>query len=148
MSLETDVMGAMKNAMKEKNKVALESLRAIKSQIILAKTSGQGTEISHEQELAILQRMVKQRKDSAQEYRTSGRDDLAEVEEAQMSVIAGFLPKQLSPEELETAIKAIIAQVGAKDLKDLGKVMGTASKSLAGKSDGRSISAMAKQLLS
>ena len=148
MSLENTINDAIKTAMKEKDKVALDSLRAVKSQILLLKTEAKGAEVSAEQEIAILQRMIKQRKDSFEQFVAQGRNDLAEVEEAQMKVIERFLPKQLSDEELETEMKKIIAETGAESAKDLGKVMGAASKALAGKSDGKSISEMAKKLLS
>ncbi len=134
--------------MREKDRVALDSLRAVKSQILLLQTEARGAEVSVEQEIAILQRMIKQRKDSFEQFSAQGRQDLAEVEEAQMKVIEKFLPKQLSAEELETEIKNIISETGAESIKDLGKVMGAASKALAGKSDGKSISDMAKKLLS
>lgn len=148
MSLENTINEAIKTAMKEKDKVALDSLRAVKSQILLLKTETRGAEVSAEQEIAILQRMIKQRKDSYEQFSAQGRTDLADVEEAQMKVIEKFLPKQLSTEELETEMKNIIAETGAETMKDLGKVMGVASKALAGKSDGKSISEMAKKLLS
>jgi uncharacterized protein len=148
MSLENTINEAIKTAMRAKDKVALDSLRAVKSQIQLLKTESLGAEVSPEQEIAILQRMVKQRKDSYDQFSAQGRNDLAEVEEAQMKVIEQFLPKQLSAEELEAEMKNIIAETGAESMKDLGKVMGVASKSLAGKSDGKSISEMAKKLLS
>lgn len=134
--------------MREKDRVALDSLRAVKSQILLLKTEARGAEVSAEQEIAILQRMIKQRKDSFEQFTAQGRQDLAEVEEAQSKVIEQFLPQQLSAEELETEIKNIISETGAESIKDLGKVMGAASKALAGKSDGKSISEMAKKLLS
>ncbi len=148
MSLELTINEAIKTAMREKDKVALDSLRAVKSQILLLKTEAKGTDVSAEQEIAILQRMIKQRKDSYEQFVAQNRNDLAEVELAQMKVIEQFLPAQLSAEELEAEIKKIIAEVGAESLKDLGKVMGTASKALAGKSDGKSISEMVKKLLS
>ncbi|WP_294202980.1 GatB/YqeY domain-containing protein [uncultured Chryseobacterium sp.] len=148
MSLENTINEAIKTAMRAKDKVALDSLRAVKSQIQLLKTETPGAEVSAEQEIAILQRMVKQRKDSYEQFSAQGRNDLAEVEEAQMKIIEQFLPKQLSAEELEAEMKNIIAETGAGSIKDLGKVMGVASKSLAGKSDGKSISEMAKKLLS
>lgn len=148
MSLELTINEAIKTAMRAKDKVALDSLRAVKSQIQLLKTETLGAEVSPEQEIAILQRMVKQRKDSFEQFMAQGRNDLAEVEDAQMKVIEQFLPKQLSAEELEAEMKNIIAETGAESLKDLGKVMGVASKNLAGKSDGKSISEMAKKLLS
>lgn len=134
--------------MREKDRVALDSLRAVKSQILLLKTEAKGAEVSAEQEIAILQRMIKQRKDSFEQFMAQGRNDLAEVEEAQMKVIEQFLPKQLSAEELESEIRNVINEVGASSIKDLGKVMGVASKALAGKSDGKSISEMVKRLLS
>lgn len=148
MSLELTINEAIKTAMREKDKVALDSLRAVKSQILLLKTEVKGADVSAEQEIAILQRMIKQRKDSYEQFVAQNRNDLAEVELAQMKVIEQFLPAQLSAEELEAEIKKIIAEVGAESLKDLGKVMGTASKTLAGKSDGKSISEMVKKLLS
>ena len=148
MSLELTINEAIKTAMREKDKVALDSLRAVKSQILLLKTEAKGADVSAEQEIAILQRMIKQRKDSYEQFVAQNRNDLAEVELAQMKVIEQFLPAQLSAEKLEAEIKKIITEVGAESLKDLGKVMGTASKALAGKSDGKSISEMVKKLLS
>ena len=148
MSLELIINEAIKTAMREKDKVALDSLRAIKSQILLLKTEAKGADVSVEQEIAILQRMIKQRKDSYEQFVSQNRTDLAEVEAAQMKVIEQFLPAQLTTEELEAEIKKIIAETGAESIKDLGKVMGTASKALAGKSDGKSISEMVKKLLS
>lgn len=148
MSLETTINEAIKTAMKEKDKVALDSLRAVKSQILLLKTEAKDAEVSAEQEIAILQRMIKQRKDSFEQFMAQGRKDLADVEEAQMKIIEKYLPKQLSPEELETELKKIISDVKAETIKDLGKVMGVASKALAGKSDGKSISETVKKLLS
>lgn len=148
MSLENTINEAIKTAMREKDRVALDSLRAVKAQILLLKTEAKGAEVLTEQEIAILQRMIKQRKDSYEQFTAQGRNDLAEVEDAQMKVIEKFLPKQLTTEELEAEIRNIIAETGAESMKDLGKVMGNASKTLAGKSDGKSISEMAKKLLS
>ena len=148
MSLEIIISDAIKDAMRAKDKVALDALRAVKSQILLLKTEARGAEVSAEQEIAILQRMIKQRKDSYDQFSAQNRSDLAEVEEAQSKVIEKFLPQQMSSEELEIAMKNIIAETGAESAKDLGKVMGMASKQLAGKSDGKSISDMAKKLLS
>lgn len=148
MSLENIISEAIKTAMREKDRIALDSLRAVKAQILNLQTEARGAEVSVEQEIAILQRMIKQRKDSFEQFSAQGRNDLAEVEDAQMKVIEKFLPKQLSPEELEAEIKNIISETGAESAKDLGKVMGAASKALAGKSDGKSISEMAKKLLS
>ena len=148
MSLETIISDAIKTAMREKDRVALDSLRAVKAQILLLQTEARGAEVTTEQEIAILQRMIKQRKDSYEQFTAQGRTDLAEVEEAQSKIIEKFLPKQLSADELESEIKKIISETGAESVKDLGKVMGVASKSLAGKSDGKSISEMVKKLLS
>lgn len=148
MSLEIKITDAIKTAMKEKDRVALDSLRAVKSQILLIKTEQRGNEVTEEQEIAILQRMIKQRKDSYDQFSAQGRMDLADVEVAQSKVIEQFLPQQLSEDELEAEIKRIITETGAVSAKDLGRVMGAASKELAGKSDGKSISSMAKKLLS
>ncbi|SEH41513.1 GatB/YqeY domain-containing protein [Epilithonimonas hominis] len=148
MSLEQKISEAIKTAMREKDRVALDSLRAVKAQILLLQTEARGAEVTTEQEIAILQRMIKQRKDSYDQFTAQGRTDLAEVEEAQSKIIEKFLPKQLSADELESEINKIISETGAESLKDLGKVMGVASKALAGKSDGKSISEMVKKLLS
>lgn len=148
MSLEIIISDAIKDAMRAKDKIALDALRAVKSQILLVKTEAKGADVSAEQEIAILQRMIKQRKDSFDQFTAQNRSDLAEVEQAQSTIIEKFLPEQLSTEELESEIKKIISQTGAESAKDLGKVMGMASKALAGKSDGKSISDMAKKLLS
>ncbi|WP_417427909.1 GatB/YqeY domain-containing protein [Halpernia sp.] len=148
MSLEITISDAIKDAMRAKDKVALDALRAVKSQVLLLKTEAKGAEVSDEQVISILQRMIKQRKDSSEQFLAQNRTDLAEVEDAQSKIIEKYLPKQLSPEELEAEIKKIISETGAENAKDLGKVMGIASKTLAGKSDGKSISSMAKQLLS
>ena len=148
MSLQTKVMEALKEAMKAKDTVALESLRAIKSAILLARTeAGASEELSEADELKLLQKLVKQRKDSAALYTQQGRNDLAEPELAQMAVIEKFLPAQLSEAEVEEALKGIIAQVGATSPKDMGKVMGVATKQLAGKADGKLISDIVKKLL-
>ena len=148
MSLQTKVMDALKEAMKAKDTIALESLRAIKSAILLAKTeAGAAAELAEEEELKLLQKLVKQRKDSAALYSQQGREDLAEPELAQVAVIEKFLPKQLSEAEVTEAVKAIIAEVGATSAKDMGKVMGVATKQLAGKTDGKVISAIVKSLL-
>lgn len=148
MSLQTKVMDALKEAMKAKDTIALESLRAIKSAILLAKTeAGATAELAEEEELKLLQKLVKQRKDSAALYAQQGRNDLAEPELAQVAVIEKFLPKQLSEAEVTEAVKAIIAEVGATSAKDMGKVMGVATKQLAGKTDGKVISAIVKSLL-
>lgn len=148
MSLETKITEALKNAMREKDKTALDSLRAIKSQLLLLKTDGKTEAISEDQEIALLQRLVKQRKDSYEQFIANNRAELAEIEMAQSKVIEQFLPKQLSQEELEIALKQVIAEVQAKDIKDLGKVMAISSKQFAGKADGKTISETVKKLLS
>ena len=148
MSLEIIISDAIKDAMRAKDKISHDALRAVKSQILLVKTEAKDADVSAEQEIAILQRMIKQRKDSFDQFTAQNRSDLAEVEQAQSTIIEKFLPQQLSAEELESEIKKIISQTGVESAKDLGKVMGMASKALAGKSDGKSISDMAKKLLS
>lgn len=149
MSLQTKVMEALKEAMKAKDTIALESLRAIKSAILLAKTEAGATEeLSEADEMKLLQKLVKQRKDSAALYAQQGRNDLAEPELAQMAIIEKFLPKQLSEAEVEEAVKGFIVQVGATSAKDMGKVMGVATKALAGKTDSKLISDIVKRLLS
>ncbi|MEO2061292.1 MAG: GatB/YqeY domain-containing protein [Mesonia sp.] len=147
MSLEKDVMTQMKAAMKAKDAAALEALRAVKSAILLAKTENSQQDLSEEEEIKILQKLVKQRKDSAILYREQNREDLAEPEEKQAEVIAQFLPEQLSEAEIEEKVEAIIAQTGAEGMKDMGKVMGLASKELAGKADGKTISMVVKKKL-
>ena len=147
MSLEKDVMTQMKAAMKAKDAAALEALRAVKSAILLAKTENSQQDLSEEEEIKILQKLVKQRKDSAILYREQNREDLAEPEEKQAEVIAQFLPEQLSEAEIEANVEAIIAQTGAEGMKDMGKVMGLASKELAGKADGKTISMVVKKKL-
>jgi len=147
MSLQQKVMSQLKEAMKTKDKVALESLRAIKSALLLAQTSGDKKELTEEDEIKLVQKLVKQRKESASLYTKQGRKDLAESEMAQAKVLSQFLPEQLSEEELKKAVSEIIEQVGASSMKDMGKVMGLASKKLAGKADGKAISGIVKQLL-
>ena len=146
MSLEKKVVEEMKSAMRAKNRIALEALRAIKAAILLEKTSGKG-ELTDAGEIKLLQKLVKQRKESATIYREQNRPELAETEEGQAAVIETFLPKQLSEDELEPIIKAIVEQTGASTLKEMGKVMGIASKQLAGKADNRTISMLVKKLL-
>ncbi|GLB49104.1 GatB/YqeY domain-containing protein [Neptunitalea lumnitzerae] len=149
MSLQADIMTAMKTAMKAKDSVSLEALRAIKSAILLAQTeTGSKEELTEDDEIKILQKLVKQRKDSAAIYTEQGRADLAEPEIAQAAVIEQFLPEQLSEEEVEKVVKDIIAKTGAESMKDMGKVMGMASKELAGKADGKTISTIVKKSLS
>lgn len=147
--LEEKVMSEMKEAMKSKNEAALRSLRAIKAEIIKAKTEpGAGGVVSPEAEIKMLQKMVKQRKDSIEIYRAQNRADLTQKEEEELAIIEQFLPSQMSAEELEATLKNIIATLGASGPADLGKVMGVATKHLAGQADGKAISAAVKSLLS
>ncbi|MBS1757703.1 MAG: GatB/YqeY domain-containing protein [Bacteroidetes bacterium] len=148
MSLETQVMAEMKEAMKSKNESVLRSLRAIKAEIIKAKTEpGAGGEIDEATEQKFLQKMMKQRKDSFEIFEKQGRNDLAEKEREEMEVIQKFLPKQMTTDEIKEAVKGIIASTGATTAADMGKVMGVASKQLAGKADGKTISAIVKEML-
>lgn len=149
MSLQQEVMTALKEAMKAKDQTALTALRAVKSAILLAKTeSGAGGELTEEQELKLLQKQVKQRKDSAAVYIEQGREDLAAPELAEAEVISKFLPEALTEEEIEKVVVATINQVGAEGMKDMGKVMGIVSKELAGQADGKTISTIVKAKLS
>lgn len=139
----------IKKAMLARDKVRLETLRGMKKEFIEAMTAkGASGELTDEAAITILQRMVKQRKDSAEIFTTQGRQDLAVDEIAQLGIIQEYLPKQLSAEELETEIRRIIAETGASSMKEMGKVMGAATKQLAGKTEGRLISEMVKKLLS
>jgi hypothetical protein len=148
MSLQEKIMDKMKEAMKTKDKVALESLRAIKSELLLIQTkSAASEELTEDDEIKLLQKLVKQRKDSAAIYKEQGRNDLAEPELAQVEVISQFLPAQMSDEDVKKAVVEIIKSVGATSMKDMGNVMALASKQLAGKADGKSISTAVKQLL-
>jgi uncharacterized protein len=148
MSLEQNIMAEMKEAMKSKNEAALRSLRAIKAEIIKAKTEpGAGGQISEDTELKMLQKMVKQRKDALEIFQQQNRTDLAQKESEEITVIEKFLPKQLSDAELKEALAKIIAETGAASPADMGKVMGAATKQLAGKADGKAISAAVKELL-
>ncbi|EWH15103.1 hypothetical protein KLA_01050 [Cellulophaga geojensis KL-A] len=148
MSLQQDVMTAMKTAMKAKDSVALESLRAIKSVLLMAQTeSGAKTELTEEEEIKIVQKLVKQRKDSAAIYKEQGREDLAAPELAQAEVIAQFLPEQMSEDDIAKVVESVIAKTGAEGMKDMGKVMGMVSSQLAGKADGKTISTIVKSKL-
>jgi hypothetical protein len=148
MSLQEKIMDKMKEAMKTKNKVALESLRAIKSELLLIQTKSAGSsELTEDEEIKLLQKLVKQRRDSAAIYKDQGRNDLAEPELAQVEVISQFLPVQMSDEEVKNVVAEIMKTVGATSMKDMGKVMGLASAQLAGKADGKTISTAVKQLL-
>ena len=148
MSLATKIMDEMKTAMKAKDTVALEALRAIKSELLLAQTaSGSKEEISEEEEIKLLQKLVKMRKDSASIFATQNRQDLAEPELAQIAVIEKFLPAQLSEAEVEAIVAQIIAETGATGIASMGKVMGLASAKLGGTAEGKTISTIVKKLL-
>jgi len=149
MSLEQKVMTDLKTAMLAKDEKALRSLRAIKAAILLARTSeGAGGDLKEEDEVKLLQKLLKSRKDSLEIYSAQNRRDLAVKEEEEIAIIEKFLPAQMSPEDLKTILLKIIADTGAAGPADMGKVMGVATKQLAGKTDGKSISTMVKELLS
>jgi uncharacterized protein YqeY len=137
----------MKEAMKAKDQTALAALRAVKSEILLAKTSGDDGDLSEEEEIKLVQKLVKQRKDSARIFSEQNREDLSEPELAQAVVLEKFLPEQMGVEEITKVIEDIIAKTGAAGMKDMGKVMGIANKELAGKADGRTISTVVKAQL-
>lgn len=148
MSLETKVMEQLKQAMKDKNETALLTLRAIKAAILVEKTaSGAKDTLAEADELKLIQKMVKQRKDSLEIFKSQGREDLANKEQAELDILNEFLPKQMSVEEVESAVTAAIASIGATGPADMGKVMGIVSKQLAGKAEGKTISDIVKQQL-
>jgi uncharacterized protein YqeY len=148
MSLEQKIMGELKTAMLAKDEKSVRSLRAIKAAILLAKTSEGGSgDLKEEDEIKMLQKLVKQRKDSLEIFQQQNRTDLAQKEQEEIEVIEKFLPKQLGGDELKAMLQKIIAETGASSPADMGKVMGAATKALAGKADGKTISAMVKELL-
>ncbi|MBQ7222398.1 MAG: GatB/YqeY domain-containing protein [Bacteroidales bacterium] len=149
MALEQQIQKDIMEAMKAKDQVRLSAVRSVKSAILLAKTSeGGAKELQDEDIIKIIQKLVKQRKESAEQYVAAGRKDLADNELAEASILEQYLPAQLSPEEVEAKLKEIISEVGAKTAADMGKVMGVATKRLAGLADGKTISTIVKQLLS
>lgn len=149
MGLEQNVMAEMKDAMKAKNEAALRGLRAIKAAITIAKTSeGAGGELKEEDEAKLLQKLVKQRRDSLEIFKNQHRDDLAQKEQEEITVIEKFLPKQMTTEELKSQLSELISQLGASSPADMGKVMAAATKQFAGKADGKAISGAVKELLS
>lgn len=149
MALEQKIMADLKTAMLAKDEAGLRSLRAIKAAILLAKTSeGAGGELKEEDEIKLLQKLVKSRKDSLEIFQQQNRQDLAKKEEEEIAVIEKFLPKQMSADEVKAEVTKIITAVGASSPADMGKVMGAATKQLAGKADGKTISALVKELLS
>ena len=147
MSLSTKIMDSLKDAMKAKDTVALEALRAVKSELLLAQTSGSTSALTNEDEIKILQKLVKQRKDSAAIFIEQNRNDLAEPELAQLKIIEQFLPAQLTEAEVEAAVAKIISDGGFAGMASMGQVMGIASKQLGGNSDGKTISTVVKKLL-
>jgi len=148
MALEQKIMADMKTAMLAKDEAALRGLRAVKAAIILAKTSeGANGELKEEDETKLLQKLIKQRKDSLEIYEKQNRPDLAQKEKEEIAVIEKFLPKQMGLDELKVVIGKIIAETGASSPADMGKVMGAATKALAGQADGKTISAVVKELL-
>ena len=149
MSLEQQIQEAIKEAMKAKDAVALSANRAIKGEILLFKTAeGGAKEVTDGDILKMIQKLVKQRKEAAEQFVAGARQDLADNELAEAAALEKYLPKQLSPDEVKAKIQEIIAQVGASSIRDMGKVMGVANKDLAGLSDGRTISGIVKELLS
>lgn len=147
MSLETKIIADLKTAMKAKDKVSLRGIRAIKTALMNLKTDGSNTEITEQTEIALLQKMKKSRMESLSIYEEQGRDALAATEKEEIAIIERYLPEQMDAAALEKVIGEIIAKTGASSMKDMGKVMGMASKQLAGKADGKAISAIVKQLL-
>ena len=149
MSLEEKIIADIKAAMLAKDSKKLEALRAIKAALMLEKTKGgaSGGQITKEDEIRLLQKMVKQRRESAEIFRSQERADLAETEERQLAVIENYLPKQLDPEEVKTIVASIIENTGAQSIKDMGRVMGEASKQLGGKADNKTVAAIVKELL-
>ena len=148
MTLEEKVNTDLKGAMKAKDQARLRSLRAIKAALLLAKTDGSGEEMTAAREIKLLQKLVKQRRDSLDIYEKQNREDLAKTEREEITVIEKYLPEQMSEAELEAVLTKIIEQTGAESMRDMGKVMGIASKQLAGKADGKAISGVVKKLLS
>ncbi|MBT5787702.1 MAG: GatB/YqeY domain-containing protein [Flavobacteriaceae bacterium] len=148
MNLQENVNEQLKVAMKAKDTVALESLRAIKTAIMMTQTQAGAKELTSDDEIKLVQKLVKQRKDSAEIFHQQGRLDLAAPEEAQIKIIEQFLPEQLDESAITEIVTAIIAKIGATGMQDMGKVMGMASKEMAGKADGKTISAIVRQKLS
>ena len=148
MALEQQIQKDIMEAMKAHDAVRTNAVRAVKSEILLAKTSGAGSEISDVDILKLIQKLIKQRKESAEMYAQGGRQDLADNELAEAREMEVYLPKQLSEAEVEEIVKGIIAETGASKMSDMGKVMGLATKKLAGQADGRTVSGIVKKLLS
>ncbi|MEM9547667.1 MAG: GatB/YqeY domain-containing protein [Bacteroidota bacterium] len=147
MSLETKIMGDLKAAMKAKDQAALRTIRAIKAAILLQKTDGSGAAMTEEMEIKMIQKLAKQRQDSYDIYIKQNRQDLADVEKEELDVLKKYLPEQLSEAKIKEIVDAIIAKTGAEGMKDMGKVMGMASKELAGKADGKTIAGIVRASL-
>ena len=147
MSLEIRIMEDLKTAMREKNQAALRGIRSIKAELLKAKTDGTGREMDEMREIQIVQKMIKQRKESAEIFQKQNREDLATPELEEIAVIEKYLPQMMTAEEISAVIKVIMAEVGASTAKDMGKVMGVATKQLAGKADGKLVSETVKGLL-
>ncbi|MDF1698694.1 MAG: GatB/YqeY domain-containing protein [Saprospiraceae bacterium] len=147
MRLESRIMGDLKAAMKAKDQAALRTIRAIKAQILLQKTDGSGAELTEEMEIKMIQKQMKQRQDSYDIYVKQGREDLAQTEKEELDVLKNYLPEQLSEDKIKEVVENIIASIGAQGMKDMGKVMGMASKELAGQADGKTISGIVRGLL-
>ena len=148
MSLEQKIMGDLKEAMKAKDQASIRSIRAIKAAILLAKTDGSGKTLDETAEIKMIQKLVKQRQDSLEIYEKQDREDLAVTEREEIEVLQRYLPKQMSDEELSIFIEALVGEVGASSMKDMGKVMGLANQRLSGKADGKTIASKVKELLS
>ena len=146
-TFEQQINTDLKAAMRAKDKGRLRAIRAIKSAVLLAKTDGSGEELTDAKAMKMLTKLAKQRKDSLAIYEKQGREDLAAVDREELAIIKGYLPEEMSPEEIEATVKDIIAKVGATSMKDMGKVMGMATKQLAGRADGRAISGIVRNLL-
>lgn len=147
MSLEKKIMTDLKEAMKAKDQAALRSIRAVKAAILLAKTDGSGKELDEAAEIKLIQKLVKQRQDSLDIYEKQDREDLAVTEREEIAVLQKYLPEQMSDADLTAFLQGLIEKTGASSMKDMGKIMGMASKELAGKADGKTISAKVKELL-
>lgn len=148
MSLEARIAQDLKEAMKAKDEAAKRGIRAIKAAILLAKTDGSGKELNEEGEIKLLQKLAKQRKESLETYEKNNREDLAQIEREELVIIEKYLPEQMDDAELESFLKKVIDDNGASGMKDMGKIMGIASKQLAGRADGKKISVIVRKLLS
>ena len=147
MNLESRIMGDLKEAMKAKDQAALRTIRAIKAAILIQKTDGSGVELNEEMEIKMIQKMAKQRQESYDIFVKQNRQDLADIESAELEVLKRYLPEQLSEEKIKEVVDSIISSTGAEGMKDMGKVMGMASKELAGKADGKTISGIVRAAL-